>query len=172
MQRLLNHMRLQASLAQGGRATVRIGTVSSYRPENYSCKVMVQPENVETGWLPITSPWVGNGWGMFAPPTIGDMVDVHFQEESIEAGFVSQRFYNDSDRPLTVQPGEFWLVHKSGSFVKLLNNGEIHIGGAGDMKKLVTDAFMALFNAHTHGGSPVPDQQMAASHLTTILKAN
>lgn len=86
-------------------------------------KVIIQPENVITGWLPVSSYWVGNGWGMFAPLSIGDLVEVHFQEGSFEAGIINMRFFNDVARPLNVLSGEFWLQHKSGAYFKLLNNG-------------------------------------------------
>lgn len=129
MQHLLNTMRQQAQMAENGRASVRHAKVSSYDPGSYCVKVKIQPEDTETGWLPVVSPWVGNGWGLFAPPSIGDLVEVQFQEDDFEAGFVCQRFYNDTDRPLTVQSGEFWLVHKIGAFVKLTNDGKVLING-------------------------------------------
>lgn len=129
MNQLMNTMRAQAALASSGRASVRLGIVSSYDHANYCAKVRVQPEDTETGWLPVTSPWIGNGWGMFAPPTPGDLVEVQFQEDSFEAGFVVGRFYNDSDRPLDVPSGEFWLVHQSGSFIKLMNDGKLLVNG-------------------------------------------
>lgn len=133
MQRLMNSMRAQAELAQSGRARVRVGLVSSYDPANYCAKVRLMPEDVETGWLPVTSPWAGNGWGMFAPPTPGDMVEVQFQEDSIEAGFVVGRFYSDSDRPLPAPSGEFWLVHQSGSLLKFHNGGTVELVAAGTL---------------------------------------
>jgi phage baseplate assembly protein V len=129
MRGLLNVMRAQADMAGSGRAAVRLALVSSYDPVNYCAKARIQPEDTETGWLPVVSPWTGNGWGLFAPPTPGDLVEVQFQEDDIEAGFICQRFYNDTDRPLTVQSGEFWLVHQSGSFIKLTNDGKALING-------------------------------------------
>lgn len=123
MRQLLNVMRMQAMLASGDHASVRLGKVDSYDAVNYSAKVRLQPEDVITGWLPVTSQWVGNGWGMFAPPSIGELVEVHFQEGSIDAGIVNLRFFNDIARPLPVPSGEFWLQHKSGAFFKLTNAG-------------------------------------------------
>lgn len=123
MKKLLNAMRMQAMQAMGEVAQVRIGLIDSYDANNYCAKVKIQPENVLTGWLPVTSQWVGNGWGMFAPPSIGDLVEVHFQEGSFEAGIINMRFFNDVARPLNVPSGEFWLQHKSGAYFKLLNNG-------------------------------------------------
>lgn len=133
MNELLNIMRMQAAMQGGNRASTRIATVSSYDPENYCAKVIIQPDDVETGWLPVTSPWVGNGWGLFAPPAVGDMVEVQFQEGSIEAGFIVGRFYNDKDRPLATPGGEFWLVHKSGSLLKFHNDGSVELVAAGTL---------------------------------------
>lgn len=126
---LLNTMRQQSDMEGGARAMVRLGTVSGYDPGSYCAKVKIMPEGNETGWLPIVSPWIGNNWGLFAPPSIGDAVEVQFQEDDFEAGFVCQRFYNDTDRPLSVESGEFWLVHKSGAFFKLTNDGKVLING-------------------------------------------
>jgi phage baseplate assembly protein gpV len=130
---LMNTMRAQAMLAESGRASVRIGIVSSYDHANYCAKVRLQPDDVETGWLPVVSPWVGNGWGMFAPVTPGDVVEVQFQEDHIEVGFVCQRFFNDQIRPLDVPSGEFWLVHKTGSFMKLMNDGKLLVNGQAEI---------------------------------------
>ena len=127
MGRMINVMRAQADMAGSGRASVRLAIVSSYDPDNYCAKVRIQPEDTETGWLPVVSPWVGNGWGVFAPPTVGDLVEVQFQEDDFEAGFICQRFFNDSDRPLSVNSGEFWLVHQSGSFLKFHNDGTVEL---------------------------------------------
>lgn len=123
----INMTRQLAQQATQGAASTRVGLITSYDPNTYSAKVMLQPENVETGWLPITSAWIGNNWGLFMPPTSGDMVEVQFQEDGMSAGFICGRFYNDSERPLQVNSGEFWLVHKSGSCLKFHNDGTVEI---------------------------------------------
>lgn len=128
-----NRMLLAAQMAASGRASTRVGKVTSYDPVNYCAVVQLLPGGEQTGWLPVVSPWVGNGWGLFAPPTPGDLVEVQFVDDNIEAGFVCQRFYNDTDRPLTVQSGEFWLVHKSGSFLKFHNDGTVELNSAGTL---------------------------------------
>jgi phage baseplate assembly protein gpV len=133
MNRLLNVMRMQAQMQAGGSAQTRIGIVDSYDPANYCAKVRIQPEDTVTGWLPVLSPWVGNGWGFFAPPSVGDLVEIQYQEDDFNAGFVCQRFYNDSARPLPVVPGEFWLVHQSGSCLKFHNDGSIEMIAASNL---------------------------------------
>lgn len=189
---LQNTMRLQALMQQSGRAQVRYGLVSSFDPKRYCAKVKLQPSGKETGWLPVGTPWAGNGWGFFAPPPIDAMVKVEFPEGVTDVGVVTSCFYNDADRPLQVDAGEIWIVHQSGSYLKLTNDGkvlfhsetEVDAGNLGQaVKKLVTEAFVSLFNGHTHqiksvqAGSATlisekPGQQMNDSHLTAILKAN
>jgi uncharacterized protein involved in type VI secretion and phage assembly len=127
MREMLNIMRLQALQAMGERACTRLGLISSYDPANYAVRVAIQPEGNLTGWIPLLSPWVGNGWGMFCPPTIGDMVEVQFQEADHDAALSCMRVFNDQNRPLTVPSGEFWLVHKSGSLLKFHNDGSIEV---------------------------------------------
>ena len=85
MRGLLNVMRAQAALASGEKSSVRLGIVDSYDAVNYCAKVRLQPQDILSGWLPVTSQWVGNGWGLFSPPNIGDLVEIHFQEGSFEA---------------------------------------------------------------------------------------
>jgi phage baseplate assembly protein V len=135
---LLNVMRLQAETVSGNVSHTRIGTISSYDPNNYAVKVLFQPDGTQSGWLPLGSAWVGNGWGMFAPPSPGTMVKVHFQEGNPEAGIVDVSFYNDNARPESntfpsVPAGMFQLVHKTGSAIQLNNDGSVNIISNGDL---------------------------------------
>lgn len=192
---MMNAVRGEAERVMQGSATTRLGTISSFDPDHYAVKVRLQPEGTETGWIPLSSPWAGNGWGMFVPPSIGDQVKVHFQEASGEAGVVGGRLYSDEDRPIAVPAGEFWLVHRSGARMRLLNSGQIEVqqqGGTqlrlnpdgsidlnapslrigvegGTFHKLIMDTFMAAYNSHTHGNSGPPTPQMTQAHLTTNL---
>lgn len=128
----LNQVRMQAHAAAQSRSAARVGIVSSYDPNTYSVKVRLQPEDVETGWIPLKSAWVGNGWGLFAPPSIGDAIEVLPIESDFESAAAGERFYSDADRPLPCPSGEFWLVHESGSLLKFKNGGdvEVHVAGA------------------------------------------
>ncbi len=129
MDALLSQMRMQAQIAMSSRATTLIGIVNGYDPNTYTARVLLQPNNTLSGWLPILSPWVGNGFGLFVPPNIGDVVEVQFQEGSYAVGMICSRRFNNDARPLPVPSGEAWLVHESGSFIKLTNDGKISING-------------------------------------------
>lgn len=125
MQHLLNSMRALAQQATQNRAATRHGLVTSYDPNAYAVKVTLQPDNVVTGWIPLKSAWIGNGWGLFCPPSIGDAVEVDFQEDDGGVGSAGLRFFNDADRPLPCPSGEFWLVHKTGASIKSTNDGKL-----------------------------------------------
>ncbi|HQT63917.1 MAG: baseplate assembly protein [Acidocella sp. 20-57-95] len=104
---------------------VRFGLVSSFDPAHYAARVLIQPENVLSGWLPILSSWVGAGWGLAAPLTPGDQVLVLAQEADSEHGVIAGCVWSSVDRPIPAPSGELWLQHQTGSFLKLRNDGTI-----------------------------------------------
>ena len=159
MREILNAMRLQAVQAMGERATTRLGTITSYDPNNYAVRVKIEPEGAITGWMPLLSPWVGNGWGMFCAPSIGDSVEVQFQEADHNAPLCCLRLFNDQNRPLAVPSGEFWLQHKSGSFFKLHNDGSIEVNAAAGISYTAT--------AHAFKGPVTMDSTLIASGTIT-----
>ncbi len=168
------------------------GVISAFDPVTQTAKVMLQPDNIETGWIQVKTPWTGNGWGMFCPPTIKQAVTVHFTNGDLDDPWIGLHAHNDVDKPLPVPSGEFWLVHNSGQCLKFTNNGSITLGGAtggaigsimlGDpaaLHQMMTDVAMAVYNNHTHkvtavgADTAVPTQQMTAqSDLTQQTKAS
>lgn len=134
LNRLRNHMRQEAQRATAHVSMPRAAKVVNYDPDRHAVRVELQPEGILTGYIPVKEPWVGNGWGMYAGPVPGTIVDVHFQQGGKEAGYVDGAFYSTKTKPLSVQSGEFWLVHQSGSFIKLTNDGDILISANRDLK--------------------------------------
>lgn len=120
-----NEMRLQALRAQGARLSLTTAIVTSYDPNRYAAKVTLQPNGEQTGWLPVAAHWIGNGWGMYAPPSNGDQVNVEFVGDNPGGGTVTSRLFDANNKALSVPSGEFWLVHKSGAFFKLTNDGKL-----------------------------------------------
>ena len=145
MDHMLNIVRREVERVMSRIARTKTGIVTSYDPANYAAKVLLQPENVETGWLPIRTPWSGNGWGMFCPPMPGDEVEVGFQEGGKQAGYIKLRAFGDRFRPLPVPSGEFWVVHKSGASIKLKNDGTL----------VMTDGSGAIFTLNGDGSSAI-----------------
>lgn len=127
MDLLLNMVKAGAGGLDGQAGTLRFGLVSSFDPATYSAKIMIQPENVLSGWLPVLSHWAGNGWGLAAPLPPGTQVVVLAQEGDAEQGVIAGAVWSDVDKPLGTPAGELWLRHQTGSFVKLLNDGSIEM---------------------------------------------
>ncbi|MGI4776961.1 MAG: phage baseplate assembly protein V [Janthinobacterium lividum] len=154
MNELQGAMRVAAMRSAEGRQDTRMAIVDAYDPDTYSVKVRLQPSDVLTGWIPISSSWVGNGWGLFAAPSIGDMVQVECQEGDIDAGLMVGSMFNDVDRPLPVPSGELWIVHKSGAFFKLTNDGAGEFSDAhGAMVRLNGDGTISSAGEWAHAGS-------------------
>lgn len=114
---------------QGFQSVAKKGIVKNYNPNDYTARVALMPEGTLTQPLPIASQWIGNGWGLLTPPSPGDECLVIFQEGSYNDGIVIGLNFNDVERPLSVPAGECWLVHKTGSFLKLTNDGKVALNG-------------------------------------------
>jgi len=125
MEALLNQMRRVAGEAMSARAVTRLGKVTSYDPTNYAVKVALQPDGTLTDWIPLKSAAVGNGFGIFAAPNVGDVIEVHFQEDDPGVPSAGLRYFHNGARPLPVPAGEVWLVHSTGASVKLTADGKI-----------------------------------------------
>lgn len=159
---ILNIIRREAARVIDQQANTRMAIVDSYDPDLYCAKVRIQPEDPEnpanslTGFLPISTPFVGNGWGIVCPPTVGDVVDVHFQEWGKNAGYISQRFYNiKSPPPGPAASGEFWLIHQSGSLLKFTNDGNVQLIAHADLNVTVG----GNLNATVRGGTNLRSAQ-------------
>ena len=176
MDRFLNAVKSQAGALAHGLGQPRVGIVTSVDPQNATARVLIQPEAVLSGWLPVLSPWIGSGWGMSCPPSPGDQVLVIAQEGDAEHGIIIGRAFSATAATPNAPAGEFWLVHATGSFIKLLNDGTIQIQGnitvIGDLHTTgnISDQHGKLsdlrnrYNAHRHtdnrgGQTSPPDQQ-------------
>lgn len=159
MERFLNLIKQQASALDQGGGQPRFGTVTSVNPAMATARVTLQPEGVLTGWLPVLSLWTGAGWGMCCPPSPGDQVLVVAQEGDAEHGVIVGSAYSKTHMPPNTPVGELWLVHKTGSFIKLQNDGTIHIQGdlhvAGDVydRQGALSRLRGHYNEHTHTDS-------------------
>jgi phage baseplate assembly protein gpV len=171
MDLLLNAIKAHAGALDRAQGQPRFGVVVSVDPARYAARVQLQPEGVMTGWLPVLSGWVGSGWGMACPPSVGDQVMVLAQEGDAENGVIAGRSFSDLARGPAAPPGEFWLVHASGCFLRLQNDGtvrvqgDLHVVGNVFVTGDVSDGHGALSNlravydVHVHGGSVGPSPQ-------------
>lgn len=127
MDQLLNIIKTGAGGLDGLMGQVRFGLVSSFDPNSFSAKVLIQPENVLSGWLPVLSSWVGNGWGFVAPIPPGTQVVLLALEGDAEQAIIAGAVWSLVDKPPVVPVGEAWLYHQSGSVLKVCNDGTIQM---------------------------------------------
>jgi|ERR1700733_11934949 hypothetical protein len=148
--RLSNAIKSHAASLDQSTGQIKFGTITSVNPQNATARVLIQPDGVLSGWLPLLSQWAGSGWGMVCPPNPGDQVVVVPQEGDVEQGIIIGRSFSNKQMPPAVPAGEFWLVHQSGSFLKLCNDGTIRIGGDLHVQGDVYDLHGPLSGLRTH----------------------
>lgn len=159
MERLRDAIKNQAGIANRTIAQPRFAIVTSFNMADYTARVTLQPEGTMTGWLPVLSPWTGAGWGMVCPLAAGDQVLVLPQEGDAEHGIIAGRTYSNVSPPPHVAAGEFWIVHSSGSCLKLKADGTVAISGDLHVTGNIYDIHGSLshlrgvFNEHTHTAS-------------------
>jgi phage gp45-like len=157
--RLANAIKSHAAGMDQSLGQVKFGTVTSVNFRNSTARVLIQPDGVLSGWLPVLSQWVGSGWGMVSPLAPGDQVILVPQQGDAEQGVIIGRSFSDKQMPPVVPGGEFWLIHKSGSFLKLCNDGTIRISGDLHVLGDVYDShgsiagLRAVYNSHVHSMS-------------------
>jgi hypothetical protein len=144
MDKRRNRARADAESIAAMRALPRIGIVTSYDPEKFMAKVMIMPEEVETGWLKIKSSHVGRGVGIgvYIGPEIGVQAVVQHQEGAHDSGYISG-FLNDDEEDLPppspgVLSGEIHVLHKSGSLLKFTKDGDVLVTSHRDLIAHVT----------------------------------
>lgn len=154
--RLTNAIKSHASSLDHSSGQIKFGTVTSVNSQTATARVLIQPDAVLSGWLPVLSQWVGNGWGMVCSPSPGDQVLLVPQEGDMEQGIIIGRSFSNKQLPPVVPGGEFWLTHQSGSFLKLCNDGTLRISGDLHVTGDVYDqhgpmsGLRAHYNSHVH----------------------
>jgi phage baseplate assembly protein V len=169
MRGLQNVMRAQAMLAQQGKQHSRLGIVTAYDPNTYSVKVQFPPDASETGWIPMGALSVGSAWGIYAPPVLGDQIEVRFQDGDRDAGIAGMRLFDNQSPPVSVPSGEIWVLHKSGAFFKLTTDGKARFDDSkGGSVTLNADGTVTSTGAWTHQGNMTVTQNLTVTQNATV----
>ena len=152
-----NTIRLEAVRAAGRLAMPRVGLISSYNETEGPHTVKVTfPEDMdangvqlETGWIPNAPLWSGQGWGLFAAPVVGSQVVVNYIGGNPDCGYVACHLASRVSAAPSVPSGEMWLVHQSGSFIKLTNDGMLTLQDPAGSSLQFTNDGNALFTLTT-----------------------
>jgi phage baseplate assembly protein V len=131
---MIDYIKRTVSEFLAGFTSTKYGQISAYDPNSYTVKVMLMPTMQETGFVPLSAPWVGNNFGAVFGPAIGDSVRLDFVDGRVEATVVGGRFFNNSAQPPVVQSGQAAIVDSKGSYVKLNNDGTMTFNAATQMK--------------------------------------
>lgn len=102
MQALVNNLLMRAAAQAGATFVTRWGVVTGYDPSSYAIKATIQPEDVETGFIPLMSPWVGPNWGAFFGPVEGAQVLILFQEGSDQTPVGAMFAFSTAMPPVSV----------------------------------------------------------------------
>lgn len=114
-----------------------VTSVSQSSP--YMVKVMLEPHQIETGWLKVGSPYVGNNFGfILPPPEEGTPVKVLFDMGDLNHGVVVCSVNNDNITMPVVPFGTAGFFHKSGSKILMNPDGSIQIVAAGGKTVTIT----------------------------------
>lgn len=131
MNPLLNHMFLAANRAQMSIGYAHLGIITSVNATDYTVKVQLQPEEIETGWIPFGTPF----YGWVAPPSGGEQCLVLFERGNNNVPVAALLYYWDGNRAPGIASegdtaaGEILLKHSSGSYIKLNSAGKVLING-------------------------------------------
>ncbi len=130
----LDVMRREAERALSTKAFPKFGTVASYDPNTYRARVTLEPEGILSNWMPIASQFVGGGWGLFLGPSIGDLVLCTFVDGDFQSGVIGSGFLFTPQMPSVACPsGQAMLIHSSGTYIKLMNSGDLDLNAAGNL---------------------------------------
>ena len=152
-QRSNRNASVQAQELLSRMAKCRLGEITEYDPAQYAVKVMIQPEGIETGWIPVKMISGGDGWGAFIGPEQGAQAILEPVEGSRENFVMLGVLPSDDARPPDGGPpsGHVWLIDKSGTAMKFTNNGKVTLNGTLEVTGDVKAGGISL-KTHIHGG--------------------
>ena len=128
----------EAVASIGGQSRWAIVTSSRSTDTGYQVKVQIQPEDVQTSWLPVLSPMVGSGWGLVCPPSPGQQVLITpYEGNGGHYAVTGMSFSNAAMPPQPggnpVAPGEAAIVNANGSYLHIRNDGTVAINASTDV---------------------------------------
>ena len=134
MQSLLEALKLHSAVHATATGQPRHGIVTSVDPVNHAVKVTIEPEGVESGWIP-DGVLAACGLKIACPSEVGTQVLLVAVEGDAEHPVVVARLFDTSvtvpTSPATstpVQPGEIGIFLASGVYFHLTQAG-LFLGG-------------------------------------------
>ncbi len=119
-----------------GRYAKRYGICTSWDPKTHLAKALLQPEGVESGWLPTHTMAAGDGYGHMSGIMVGEQLEISYQEGDFESGSIVARVHSKKQPPPEVQSGEQMIRTPFKNFIYLDKNSAITVddGHGGQVK--------------------------------------
>lgn len=142
IRKVANQLKQHAGQLVSNLAFPILAKIVSVDAVTYYVKVEIQPPSdtdgtdaIQTDWLPAPmTTWVGNGWGIIAPPSNGDLAIIVFQNGDWNFPLVLGYVYTTQVLPPPgIKAGEYCLLHQGGSFLKLTNDGKLSLNGQAEI---------------------------------------
>lgn len=152
---MANFIRREVYRVHALHARPRVGLVSGYDPDNHAVKVQLQPEGNETGWIPLETLHIGNGYGVAIGPEIGDQLEITFQGGDPEVPRVTGRIFSDKEKPPKVEAGEVLVKHKSGTQILIDKDGKATVKSKGAAVVFADGAVTVQSQAAVHLHAPI-----------------
>lgn len=145
--RFLGAMQMRMSALDGSIGQPRMGIVEQVDPPNHLAQVLIMPEQVRTGWLPIATMGIGPGFGALFMPSPGMpcllVPDCGDASQMVVVGHVfSQQTpppkaqTRPAEGPWTnggaqtyANPGEMLVVARGGATFRINEDGTFYIQG-------------------------------------------
>ncbi len=146
--RLINGIKSHAAAGDARQGVNRWGVVTSVDPTRPAVKVTIQPEGVQSGWLPVAQSGAGAsmtavvipdvGMNALLVPDLGDgghYIVVGFAHSDVSvipvvpAGLPGTLNGSPSTAQTPWQAGEAGFVHKSGSVLRMCSDGTVYVRG-------------------------------------------
>ena len=134
MRNWIEALKLHSAVHATATGQPRHGIVTSVDPVNHAVKVMIQPDNVESGWIP-DGVIAAGGLKIACPSEVGSQVLLVAVEGDAEHPVVIARLFDTvitapvspvTSRP--VQAGEIGIFLAGGTYLHVTQAG-IHMGG-------------------------------------------
>ena len=171
MQSFWDAVARRAGQMDAQRGQPRFATVASYDPNTGAAQVMIQPENVLSGWLPVLSHSVGAGWGLHVPLAAGDQVYVIPHEGHADHGVVVGRVFSDKARPPASAGADAVLRSSAGTIIKLQTNGQAVISDPSGTTLTFTNDGNLVLQGNLHVSGDITDRNGAHGSLNDLRDA-
>jgi uncharacterized protein involved in type VI secretion and phage assembly len=150
MSDLADYIQHEIARALASQPGIKAAEVSAYDPKRHAIKAMLKPDGIETGWFPMHTSHVGNGFGVTMGPNIGDQIVVGFLGHNMNNPVHLGRLHSDKEQPPTVNAGEMLMKDQNGNSIKFTASG-IAINGNVDFSNgYVKSNGHAIDDSHQH----------------------